>query len=130
MEQLFEPIETAEQHIQILRIWYVLDITKSYRHMFYIDSGIVVGFTKLLSLFCIDELCIDNSILSFSPFKKLEVFLVFCLIVKVYLVLFDFLVSEIVAKEIGKTMLWAVIATRGRNEVPILTFKGGRLIRF
>jgi hypothetical protein len=123
MEQFFESIETAEQHIQILRIGDIFDITESYRHVFYIDSGIVVSFTKLLRLFCINELCIDNSIFSFSPLKKLEVFLVFCLVVKVDLVLFDFLVCEIVAKQIGKAMFWAVIATSRRNEVPVLVFK-------
>jgi len=98
--------------------------------VFNVDAGIMVSFAKLLRLFCIYELCIYNCILSFSPLKKLEIFLVLCLIMKVYLVLFDFLVCEIVAKEIGKAMLWAVIATRGRNEVPVLAFKGGRLIRF
>ena len=98
--------------------------------MFYIDTSIMVCVAELLSLFCIDELCIYNSILSFSPFKKLKVFLILCLIMKVNLVLLDFLIGKVVSKEIGETMLWAVIATWRRNEMPILSFEGGRLIRF
>lgn len=130
VEQLFEAVEAAEQHVQILGVGDIFDVAESDRHVLDVDSGVVVGIAELLGLLAVDELGVDDGVLSLPPLEKLQVFLVLGLVVEVDLVLLDLLVGEVVAEEIGEAVFRAVVAAGGGDEMPVLALEGGGLIRF
>jgi len=129
MEQLFEAIKGPEQYIQIFRIWDILNIAQSDRHMFDVYPSIVISVAKLSRFLSVNEFGVNYSVFTLPPLEKLQILFVFCFVVEIDLVLFYFLAGEVVAIEIGESMFRTVAGAMRRNEVPVFALERGRLIR-
>lgn len=130
VEQFFKPIQAAEQNIEILGIWNVLDIAHPGYHMLDINPGIVACVAKLFGLLRVNEFSVDNIILTLAPLEEFDVLFVLSLVVEIYLVLLNLFSGKVVAIEVGQPVLWTVVGSVRGHEVPVFTLKGGGLIRF
>jgi hypothetical protein len=63
--------------------------------------GVVASIAELFGLLRVNELGVDNIVLTFTPFKEFDVFFVLSLVVKVDLVLLNLFSCEVVAIEVG-----------------------------
>lgn len=94
--QLLEPFKRTEQHIQVLRIWDILNIAKPNRNVLDVNLGTVVGVAKFLAELVIEVFGVDDVVLPLPPLKELQIFLELCQVVKGDNVLLKLLVGEVV----------------------------------
>ncbi len=107
-----------------------MNITETNRDAFDIDPCVVITCAELLSFFRIDEFSVDNSILPLPPLEELEIFLIFCLIMKIDLIFLNFLAGEIVSIDIIEPMLYMKTSLRILYNMPALSFERRGLIGF
>lgn len=94
--QLLKPLKRAKQYIQVLRVWYILNIAQPNRYVLDVHLSCVIGVAKLLAELVVEVFCVDDVVLPLSPLEELHVLLELCKVVKGHDVLLELLVGEVV----------------------------------